>query len=113
MTREHLKKHYNFLHVLARAHPSQKRALLRTANNEQIKSVCEICLNILAGNIPVNRIKMRKHKNILRKLASKTGGVQQKRRLLANQTGGFLPVLAPAIISALGGILGSVISKKL
>lgn len=113
MTKRNLKKHYHFLQILARSHPSQKKALLRTANNVQIKSICEICLNVLSGNINVNRKKLKKYKNVLRTLAKKTTSIQRKKKMLINQSGGFLPVIAPAIISALGGILGRVIGKKL
>lgn len=113
MTKKNLKKHYYFLHALANAHPQQRKALLRTAKNSQIESICEICLNILGGNIPVNLRKMKKYKNILRNLAKKSSNIQQKRKTLVNQSGGFLPLLAPAIISTLGGILGRVIGKRL
>ena len=113
MTKQTLKKHHNFLYILARSHPSQKKALIRTASNEQLKSLCEICLNVLGGNIPINLQKLKKYKKLLRALADKKFSVQRKKRILLNQSGGFLPVIAPAIISALGGILGRIISKKL
>lgn len=113
MMKENLKKQYHFLRILAHSHPSQKRALLKTANNDQILSLCEICLNILNGNIPVNASKLKKYKNLLRSLSKKRESIQKKKRLLVNQSGGFLPLIAPAIISALGGILGPIISKRL
>lgn len=113
MTKKNLKKHVHFLRAVATTHPLQRRALLKTAKNEQIESLCEICLNILAGNIPVNVNKMKKYKNLLRNLARKKSSIQQKKRMLVNQSGGFLPLLAPAIISTLGGILGRVIGKRL
>lgn len=113
MTKKNLKRHVHFLQALAHAHPMQRRALLKTAKNDQIESLCEICLNILAGNIPVNVNKMKRYKSLLRGLARKTSNVQQKKRMLVNQSGGFLPLLAPAIISTLGGILGRVIGKRL
>ena len=99
--------------MLARSHPLQKRALLRTANNSQIESLCEICLNILHGNVPVNVQKLKKYKNFLRMLARKTTSLKRKKQMLVNQSGGFLPLIAPVIVSALGGILGRVIGKKL
>lgn len=113
MTKKNLKKHYYFLRMLARTHPSQKRALLKSASKEQISSLCEICLNIANGNVPVNVKKLKKYKNTVRNLAKKSISLQAKRNMLINQSGGFLPLLAPAILSALGGILGRVISKKI
>lgn len=113
MTKKNLKRHVHFLQALASTHPLQRRALLKTAKNEQIQCLCEICLNILAGNVPVNVNKMKRYKNLLRSLAKKKSSIQQKKRMLVNQSGGFLPLLAPAIISTLGGILGRVIGKRL
>lgn len=111
--KKNLKKQYHFLRILAHSHPAQKRALVQTANNDQISSLCEVCVNILNGNIPVNVRKLRKYKNILRLLSNKRESTQKKKRILVNQSGGFLPLIAPAIISALGGILGPIISKRL
>lgn len=113
MSKKNIRKHQHFLQILAKSHPSQRKALVRTATTEQIKCLCEICLNILVGNVPVNIQKLKKHKNTLRKLAKKTCSIKKKKKLLINQTGGFLPLLAPAIVSALGGILGRVIGKRL
>lgn len=113
MTKKNIKKHYHFLQVLARSHPSQKKALLQTANNSQINSICEVCLNILHGNVPVNVQRMKKYKNLLRLLAKKSTGMQRKKKMLVNQSGGFLPLLAPALLSAIGGIVGRVIAKRL
>lgn len=92
---------------------SCEKSFLRTAKNDQIESLCEICFNILAGNIPVNVDKMEKYKNFLRSLDRKKSNIQQqKKKMLVNQSPGFLRLLAPAIISTLRGIFGRVIGKK-
>lgn len=65
-----LRKNRNYLRLLLKATPRQRRALIRSANTEQISCLCEICLNILGGNIPVNVKKFKKFKNTLRKLAN-------------------------------------------
>lgn len=113
MSKKNLKQHFYFLQSLARSRPKQKKTILKVANNGQIKSICEVCLNVLKGNLPVNIKKLKKYKNIIRKLANKSISYGNKKRMLMNQTGGFLPLIAPAILSALGGIVGRVISKKL
>ena len=108
-----MKKHYPFLRLLASSHPTQKRALIKSANNAQIDSICEICLNILNGNVPVDKKKLGKYKHLLRMLSRKSCSPQKKKQYLLNQSGGFLPALAPALISALGSIIGPIIGKKL
>lgn len=111
---KNVKKNYHFLHMLARSSPRQRKALLQSADNSQITSVCEICLNILAGNVPANLKKLKKYKTVIRKLGNRSQNVQAKRRLLLNQSGGaFLPLIAPAIISALSGLFGKVVAKKI
>lgn len=110
---KNLRKNYHFLHLLAKATPTQKRALLKTANNSQISAVCEICLNLLVGNLPANIKRLKKFKNIIRKLTQRSVNVTNKRRLLLNQSGGFLPALAPVILSALSGIIGRVVGDKI
>lgn len=110
---KNIQRQYHFLQMLARSHPRQRHALLKSANNAQIESVCEICLNILNGNIPANAAKLRRYKNLLRMLSKKSSSLQKKKQILVNQSGGFLPIIAPALISALGAILGPVISKSI
>ena len=106
-----MKKHYPFLRLLASSHPAQKRALIKSANNAQIDSICEICLNILNGNVSVDKKKL--EKDLLRMLFRKTCSSQKTKQYLLNQSGGFLPAPASALISALSSIFGSIISKKL
>lgn len=110
---KNLKKNHYFLHMLAKAPPAQKRALLRTATNPQISALCEICLNILAGHLPLNIKRLKKYKNTIRKLSKRSISVRKKKALLVNQSGGFLPALAPVILSALAGLVGRVIGDKI
>ena len=108
-----MKKHYPFLRLLASSHPAQKRALIKSANNAQIDSIYEICPNILNRNVSVDKEKLEKYKHLSRMLFRKSCSPQRKKQYLLNQSGGFLPALAPALISALGCIIAPIISKKL
>jgi hypothetical protein len=108
-----LKQHRYFLNLLAKSSPSQKRALLRSADKSQISSLCEICLNVLAGNIPIKVKKFSKYKKTIRKIADKKTSLNTKKRLLVNQIGGFLPALLPIVLSALSGIAGKVIGERI
>ncbi|GFV05841.1 uncharacterized protein TNCV_5035801 [Trichonephila clavipes] len=50
-------RHVHLLHVLAAASPAQRKAILKSATDDQIKTLCEICDNLLSGNIPTKRSK--------------------------------------------------------
>lgn len=107
-------RHVHLLHVLSNATPQQRKAILRSASIDQIKSICEICKNLLSGNIrSVNPKKLISYKKIIRKLADKKIPISSKRKLITNQTGGFLPLILPAVISLLSGIAGKAISKHI
>ena len=108
-----IKKNHHFLYMLAKAAPAQKRALLRTANNSQVSALCEICLNILAGYLPINIKRLKRYKDAIRKLSKRSISIRKKKSLLVNQSGGFLPALAPVILSALAGVVGRVIGDKI
>ncbi|GFY45646.1 uncharacterized protein TNIN_204381 [Trichonephila inaurata madagascariensis] len=52
-----IRQHVHLLHVLSAACPHQRNAILMSATNEQIKTLCEICQNVLAGNVPKANVK--------------------------------------------------------
>lgn len=106
-----LKQNYHFLNILSRSSPAQKKALLRTANKGQILSLCEICLNVLSGNVPVPVKKLRKYRNVLRRVAKKSTKLAHKKKLFINQTGGFLPIVLRAIGPVLASLLGQVLEN--
>lgn len=99
-----LKKNYHLLHVLSKATPTQRRAILKTANKNQIDCLCELCLNALEGNLKVNVQKLTKYRTTLRKIAKKPKKFEERKRLLLHQTGGFLPLIIPAALSLLANI---------
>lgn len=107
-----VRRHVHLLHLLSTATPQQRKAILRTASNEQIKSLCEICQNLLSGNISVNVKKLHPYKKIIQQLSNKKIPIARKRRLFTNQTGGFLPLIIPTVLSLLGGIAGKVIGNN-
>lgn len=106
-----LKQNYHFLHVLSRSSPAQKRALLRSANKGQILSLCEICLNVLSGNVPCQVKKLHKYRNILRKIAKKSTKLAHKKKIFINQSGGFLPLILRTVGPILSGLLGQALGN--
>lgn len=87
--------------------------MLRTANKSQIHCLCEICLNVLEGNVPVQVKKLHKYRNAIRKIANRSTSMNQKKKILVNQAGGFLPLILPAVLSGLAGMVGKAIGKRI
>jgi len=108
-----VRKHLNYLRSLALASPKHKKLLLKNASNPEIQAICEICLNLLAGNIPIDTKKLQKYKTSIRKVACRSTHLNSKKRILVNQSGGFLPLLLPAVVSALAGIAGRAIGNRI
>ncbi|GFY07929.1 uncharacterized protein TNCV_2579611 [Trichonephila clavipes] len=111
-----LNRHVHLLHVLAGASPAQRKAILKNASNDQIKTLCEICQNLLSGNIATNNIKkLCSYKRVIRLLADRSVPISRKRKLFTTnrQVGGFLPLVLPAVLSVIGGLVGKSIGKRI
>ena len=91
------------LRALCHLDVNQRRAVLKTASPKLIKCICECALNLLRGNVPLKhseKVKLRRHRHSLRKLAEKKGSWKSKKKFVV-QKGGFLPLLIGPIIGAL------------
>lgn len=106
-----VKRHVHLLHLLSTATPQQRKAILRTASKEQIKLLCEICQNLLAGNISINTKKLHSYRKTIRQLANKKIPILKKKKLFLNQTGGFLPLILPTVLSLLSGVVSRAVEK--
>ena len=98
------KKCYHHLKVLASSKPHQVKAILKTADDSLIHTVCECIYNLLNSNLPISHRKKKKlnsHKKQLIKLATKGVALKQKRNILVQKGGSFLPFLLPAAITVL------------
>ena len=109
-----LKKFAPLLLKLYKSNKRNKRTLLTRALKKQqfLNVICEICKNVLSGNVPLSasqRRRLCKNKCLLRKLAEKKIGAKKKKRLVM-QNGGFLGALLTPIVSILGGLLGGLSS---
>ncbi|GFQ83948.1 hypothetical protein TNCT_562971 [Trichonephila clavata] len=109
---KNVKKHYHLLKLLLTASPAQKRAIIRTADKSQLHLFCEICLNILEGNLAVDVKKLRKYKKAIRKIGNKKLSLKQKRKEII-QIGGALPFLIAPVLTALAGIIGKAIGNRI
>ena len=76
-------KQVSFLRLLRSTEKNQQKALLKTASEEQIKSLSEIILNLLAGYIPLSAKTKRtlsQHKDKLRGVADRDATILTLRK---------------------------------
>ncbi len=59
-----LKANKHTLQVLKTANSKVRKAILKRANNDLIKTVCEICLNFLNGNARISKKKRKSAKTL-------------------------------------------------
>ena len=89
--------------------PKATSAVLKSAPDPVVKSVCNAALNLLAGDIkisPNNKKIFARHKNIISQLASKGICLKSKRKLLTQKGSGFfIPLLISTVLSTLGSAL--------
>ena len=87
---------------------SLRKKLLESMSDECLfKALNEIAINYSKGNIKLNphqKRKMRKYEPIIRRLSRKNNKNSIKKRLI-KQSGGFLPIILPAIASILTSLI--------
>ena len=69
----------------------KRRHIIRKLDNDLICSLSECCHNVLKGNVPLTpaqKVKLRRHKQNLRKLSTNNTSIKAKKKIL--QRGGFL-----------------------
>lgn len=107
-TKEKLRKTYDKVRLLSLATPRARNQLIRCGDKELINCICECCVNILQGKVPLTpkqKSRLSRHKNKLRTLAKRRTSVRQKKEVI--QKGGFLGLILPAVAGVLGGLLSS------
>lgn len=97
------KKNTDILRALYHLNPAQRISVLKKANPQLIRCICECALNILKGNVslePHQKSKLKRHAHTLRRLANaKAGGIETKRRIIVQKGNGlFLTTLLVPII---------------
>jgi hypothetical protein len=103
-----VKKYLPILRLLAKSTPYKRKKLLLAADTNFIKILIECCFNILNGNVklPKQKIqKLEKYKEIIRKIAKASKNINNKKKVLIQKGGAFLPLILPSIISGLVTLL--------
>lgn len=105
-----LKANKYLLYTLRKADPKLRNAIIKNSNTNFIKTLSEMSLNLLNGNVehsPQMKNRMKKYKKKLRCLACSKRSIKAKRNILV-QKGGFLPALIGSILS---GIIGQLLQN--
>ena len=117
---KNIERNADVLSVLARSSPKLRTAIVKNCSDECIKSMCEICHNVLRGNLPLKSTKhLRKHRHVLRRIdaccikkkhSSGYSVHTSKARKIFSQNGGIFPVLTALLPlmgkALLGGVVG-------
>lgn len=85
----------------------RKKLLASLADNCLFQALHEIAVNTVKGTVPLNKSQKRrlaKHKNVINKLA-KIQSSKKRKLILIKQSGGFLPIILPAIATVLSTLL--------
>lgn len=99
-----------------------RKAIVRDLNSSDLKALCEFCTNLLHGNIPIDeksKNKLKRYRGLIKNLADKRIAARNK-RVVINQKGGFLPLLAAVglplvtdlVISAVKSGVKAITKKK-
>lgn len=110
---QHLRKHIKLLETLAHVKPSIAKSIIKKCDKYCIKSISELALNTLRGNIELNSHdsqKLRKYRKQLHLLANKRTSVVLKKRTL--QKGGFLPALLATVVPIIAGLIQNSIQSQ-
>ena len=86
----------------------------QTLTDSEVNAVCEVCLNLLHGNLGISnksRTKLKRFKLPIKQLSNKGISNIRKRKVI-NQQGGFLSAIAGIALPLLTNLLISTISKK-
>ena len=103
-----MRKNAALLHLLSDCHPKQRKALLQTLSEEQLRTLCEVILNILKGTVeltPSQKNSLGKRKRLLYQLASKSVPSKTKKKILVQQGGSLLPAILIPALQVLGSLL--------
>ena len=105
---QRLRKNHDFLKLLVKCTPAQRKAILKVADDALVRTICECVLNVLKGTVPVSKPAKKKllvHKKPLIALAEKSTPLEKKKKLLVQHGGNFLSVLLPPVLRVLTSIL--------
>lgn len=97
----------HILYTLLKAKPKFRKIILTHAPDEVIKSMRDICYNVLYANheiCPKKLRQLRKYKTAMRKISRPHQKTLSTRRMLIQQGGSIIPILIGTVLSLLSNL---------
>ena len=107
-------KYMELLKKIMKARSKKRQELLKKAEPCFIKLLCECTLNVLKGRIHLDKRQLKRlgpHAHTMVKVSKVKRHPTKKDKEVLETKGGFLPIILPALISALGTLAGKAVSK--
>jgi len=111
-----LQRNLSLLHSLNEANLARRTKLLKAADRDLVKTLCDCCRNILNGNVTITPARQKtliRHKNVVRFLGEKKDSYGKRKQFVQNQSGGILSALLPAILSPVLSVAEEIIGQNL
>ena len=84
---------------------TRRKLLLEMSDNCLFKALHEIALNTMKGKVKLNKSQMRKISKYRKNLTALSNKNYKRKKHLIKQSGGWLPILIPAVASILGSLI--------
>lgn len=104
----------NFDFIKQLCNSKGRKKLLQCATKSNVKAICEICLNLLCGNLCVDnkaKSKLKKYREPIELLAKRRLSLKKKKVVL-NQRGGFVGLLASLALPVVSSLVARALRKK-
>lgn len=109
-------KYWPHLEKLMNGGLKTRKEVFKNCSHCAINFIGECCRAVLCDIIPLSEEtyeQLKPHKKDLLLLADNNVTIKKKRDRLIKQGGGFLSLILPALASALFGLVGNIVSKKI
>lgn len=99
-----LKKHLPLLQALANSNSVIRKKIIKTGDTKLIFAIIECIHNTLIGNVKLSKKEkdlLRPYQNILRRISKSGDTLENKKKLIVQKGGSFLPLILSPILSIL------------
>ena len=103
-----IRRNSDFLRVLRKCTPTQRKAILKVAHNDLLEALTECCLNVYLKTTKVNPRVLKRlvpFREKLRFVADKRNPLDKRRKLLLQKGDGFLSLILTPIVEQLASLL--------